>query len=339
MTRPKQVRSLQELADLAGVSLATASRALSDHPDANEKTKQRVRSLAKKYNYRVNERARDLRLKQSRCVSVVLTLDIRAEQRVFDPFFLEMLSAIAGSLAKHDYDLLLSHAPLQTIDELNESRVLRRSDGIIFVGQRKQHELLNHLADTGFPVVAWGSSLPDKTYCLVGSDDEQGGYLATRHLLGLGRRRIAFFGDPKFPEVAKRLVGYQRALVEYDLALEPGLSLPVPFELRDAEQTIRGSLEDLPRFDAAICCSDVMAMGAMAALGKAGLRVPEDIAIVGYDDIAPAEFSNPPLTTIRQDIQMAGQVLVDSVLNLINGVPVSDAILENELIVRQSCGA
>ena len=339
MNRPKQVRSLQELADLAGVSLATASRALSDHPDANEKTKLRVRSLAKQYNYRVNERARDLRLKRSRCVSVVLTLDIRAEQRIFDPFFLEMLSAIAGSLANHDYDLLLSHAPLQTIDELNESRVLRRSDGIIFVGQRKQHELLSHLADIGFPVVAWGSSLSDKSYCLVGVDDEQGGYLAARHLLSLGRRRVAFFGDPKFPEVVKRLSGFQRALSEFNLDFDPDLALAVPFELRDAEQKILESLGNIPDFDAVFCCSDVMAMGAIAALDQAELRVPEDVAIVGYDDIAPAELSNPPLTTIRQDIRMAGQALVDRVLDLIDGKPTSDSVLESELIIRESCGA
>ena len=250
-----------------------------------------------------------------------------------------MLSAIAGSLASHDYDLLLSHVPIETLDELNDSRVLRRSDGVIFVGQRKQHDLLNHLAENGFPVVAWGSRLPGQKYCLVGTDDEQGGYLAARHLLELGRRRIAFFGDAKYPEVSQRMSGFRKAFSEFGLTLDSNLTLEVPFEIRKAEQLVRDSLPRLRSIDGVVCASDVIAMGAMAALGKGGFRVPDDVAIVGYDDIAPSEFSNPPLTTVHQDIDAAGHALVASVLRLVSGEPTKDTTLKNELIVRQSCGA
>lgn len=341
MTRKTKtkVSSLQDLADLAGVSRATASRALSDSPLISDKTKKKLRALAEKYNYTVNQQARDFRLRRTSVISVVFMLDVKSEQHMSDPFFLEMLGGIADGLADHDYDLLLAHAPVPDILELRGSRVMRNSDGVIFVGQGEQHDALNVLATEGTPIVVWGAPVADKEYALVGGDNAAGGYAATRHLLDMGRRRVAFFGNIPNPETAARYAGYEKALSEYGIELDSELVADVPFDMRHASQVIGEILESGRDFDALICASDPMAMAAISTLSENGLSVPDDVAVVGYDDIALAAYCTPPLTTVRQNIRWAGRVLVESILGLVSGESVTDTTLTSELIVRQSCGA
>lgn len=337
--KPSKVTSLQDLADIAGVSRATASRALNDSPLISEKTKRKIRRLAEKHNYTLNRQARDFRLRRTSVVSVVFMLDVKSEQHMSDPFFLEMLGGIADALADHDYDLLLAHAPVPDVLKLREGRVIRYSDGVIFVGQGEQHEALNKLAAETTPVVAWGGHVEDKEYVLVGSDNEGGGYSATHHLLKLGRRRIAFFGNTRYPEIAARHRGYTKALAEYNVSVDPKLTIDVPADMGHAREVARDALGSSGHFEAVVCASDVMALAAISTFTEMGYSVPEDIAVVGYDDILLAAYSSPPLTTVRQNIRRGGQVLVESLLGLINGDAVSDTKLPSELIVRQSCGS
>lgn len=332
------IRNLQELADLAGVSRATASRALNDSPLISDKTKQRIRKLADRHGYKLNQRARDFRLQRTSVISVVFMLDVKSEQHMSDPFFLEMLGGIADSLADHDYDLLLAHAPVADVLELRDSRVFRYSDGAIFVGQGEQHEALNELASGPVPMVVWGAPVPDKNYVLVGGDNASGGYQATRHLLEAGRRCIAFFGDTGYPEMADRFGGYRRALAEYSLAVDPDVVFDVPTDMRHAREAAIQFADTISGFDAVFAASDVLALAAMSTFTELGLRVPDDVAVIGYDDIGLAAYSTPSLTTVRQNIRWAGRVLVESVLGLINGEEVTDTTLSSELVVRQSCG-
>ena len=208
----KTATTMQELADIAGVTRGTISRALSDSPRVNAKTKARIRKLAEKYNYRINQQARNFRLRRTGVISVVFMLDVKSEQHMSDPFFLEMLGGIADCLAEHDLDLFLAHAPVADVLELQDSRVFQNSDGVIFIGQGTQHEKLNIVAKSDTPIVVWGAPIPGHAYCQVGGDNVNGGYLATKHLLETGRRDIAFFGDIKLPEIALRFSGYQKAL-------------------------------------------------------------------------------------------------------------------------------
>ena len=256
-----------------------------------------------------------------------------------DPFFLDMLGAIADSLAEHDYDMLLAHAPIADIRDLEASRVMQQSDGMIFVGQGKQHAALNELAARHPHIMVWGFPVPDRTYKLVGSDNLAGGYAATRHLLSLGRRRIAFFGDTDNPENAARYQGYRDALQEFDVPVSPSLRHRVPFEMQRAQNVIADLVGSGLALDAVVCASDVIAMATISSLQQHGIRVSEDVAVVGYDDISLAAYTNPPLTTVRQNIGQAGRLLVEKTLALVNGGRVDDAILEAELIVRHSSGA
>lgn len=332
------IRNLQELADLAGVSRATASRALNDSPLISDKTKDRIRELADQHGYRLNQRARDFRLKRTSVISVVFMLDVKSEQHMSDPFFLEMLGGIADSLADHDYDLLLAHAPVADVLELRESRVFRHSDGAIFVGQGEQHEALNELASGPVPIVVWGAPVTDKRYVLVGGDNASGGYQATRHLLESGRRRILFFGNTGYPEIADRFGGYSQALAEYSIPVDPDLVVDVPADMRHAREVATGIVETLSDFDGVLAASDVLALAAISTFTDLGLRVPKDVAVIGYDDIGLAAYSTPALTTVRQNIRWAGRVLVESVLGLINDEDVTDTTLSSELVIRQSCG-
>lgn len=337
--KAKTPTTMQQLADIAGVTRSTVSRALNDSPRVNEKTKKRIRELAEEHNYRVNQRARNFRLQKTGVISVVFMLDIKSEQHMSDPFFLEMLGGIADCLAEHDLDLFLSHAPIANVLELQDSRVFQNSDGVIFIGQEKQHDALNAIADSDTPIVVWGAEMPNQSYCRVGGDNIAGGYIATKHLLELERRHIAFFGDINLPEIAQRFAGYKKALKEHGVKFDPQLQIEVPFEMERARDVIEELLGNHTKFDAAVCSSDVMALSAIATINESGMRVPADIAIVGYDDIGLARFSSPALTTVRQNIRWGGRVLVESLLSLLDGQPVADTTLASELIERQSSGA
>lgn len=336
---PGNRTTMQELADIAGVTRGTVSRALSDSPRVNEATKARIRQLAEQHNYKVNQQARNFRLRRTGVISVVFMLDVDSEQHMSDPFFLEMLGGIADCLAEHDLDLFLAHAPVYDVLDLQQSRVFQNSDGVIFIGQGTQHEKLNLIAKSAAPIVVWGAPMPDQAYCRVGGDNIAGGYLATTHLLEVGRQKIAFFGNVHLPEVALRFSGYKKALQEQGIQFNPDLQIDVPFEMQHARESINEFLANTTiHFDAAVCNSDVMALSVIATLNESGLEVPADVAVVGYDDIGLASYGNPSLTTIRQNIRQAGRVLVKSLLKIIDGQQANSTTLASELIVRQSSG-
>ncbi len=332
----KKVTNLQELADLAGVSRATASRALNDNPVISSKTRKKLQSLAAEHGYSINEKARDFRLKRTSVISVVFMLDVKSHQHMSDPFFLDMLGGIADALAEHNYDLLLAHAPIENVAELGSSRIMKQSDGTIFVGQGEQHDALNTLAGRDTHMVVWGYPVEDKHYVVVGGDNIGGGFKATRHLLETGRRKIAFFGNTNNPENAARHDGYIRALTEVGIEPDPQLKIDMPFEMNRAREVIIDLLESKVELDSVLCVSDVIALATLSTLQELGFRVPKDIAIVGYDDISLAAYSSPPLTTVRQNIRHAGRILVESLLGLIRGEDVPDAMLTSDLVIRKS---
>ena len=332
----KPVSSLQDLADLAGVSRATASRALNDNPVISAKTRSRIQGLAAEHGYSINRRARNFRLSRTNIVTVVFMLDLKSEQHMSDPFFLDMLGGLADALAEHDYDLLLVHAPMENPLEVRNRQLLEQSDGVIFVGQGEQHELLNTLALETEQLVVWGHPVEGKRYTLVGGDNRTGGMQATQHLLELGRRRIAFFGSTANPEIAARYEGYCEAHNALGLSADPRLRIGLPFDLGGARAAIETVMQGDLKLDAIFCASDVLAFATISALQQLNLRIPEDIAVVGYDDIALSAYGNPPITTVNQHIREAGKVLVETLLRKINGESAEDTIIGSELVVRRS---
>ncbi len=327
---------MADIARIAGVSKATVSRALNHSPLVNEETRARILALAAQFNYTINIGAQNLRRGQNRTVGVVVPFDSAARQHLTDPFFLSMLGALADALAARGLDMLLSRVAADQIDCAAQPFDTGRVIGIILIGQWRQHEQLNQLAARRVPIVVWGAQLPQQLYTTVGGDNVSGGMLATSHLIEHGRRRIAFFGDINIPEVAQRYRGYCNALTAAGLPVDPQLRVSVPFVPDGGTEAVREMARRSVLYDAIFACSDLLAMTAINALRELGREVPRDLGVVGYDDIVLAHYYHPPLTTIRQPIRAAGEALVASLLELIDGRAAASSQLPTELIVRST---
>lgn len=186
--------------------------------------------------------------------------------------------------------------------------------------------------------MTWGAEIPDTTYCSVGSDNILGGQRAASHLIRLGRRELLFLGDTEAPEADQRHRGFRKAHIDAGLVLKPDLFAPAHFDISSAEAVTQSVISRGIQFDGIIAASDLIAIGAIRALVQAGLRVPDDIPVVGYDNIPASRLVTPPLTTIDQDAVLAGRVLVSKLLDTQGGQPSSERV-QTSLIVRDSCGA
>lgn len=325
---------MADIARLAGVSTSTVSRALNQSSLVNVETRTRITELARSLNYSINIGAQNLRLGQNRTVAVVVPYDSQTQQHLSDPFFLSMLGSLADALTEQGLDMLLSRIDAEHLDTAAQFYDAGRAIGIILIGQWRHHDQLNELASRRVPIVVWGAQLPQQLYCTVGSNNLLGGFLATEHLLALGRRKIVFFGDTILPEVAQRFEGYRKALAQNNVEFDPALCVPVTFIAESAKDAVHDLCRRNVTFDAIFACSDLLAMMAINTLREHNLHVPQDVAVVGYDDVELARYFHPPLTTIGQPIQSAGHALVDSLLSQINGDRVKPQFLPTQLIVR-----
>jgi DNA-binding LacI/PurR family transcriptional regulator len=346
MSRPSQAKGsgksgerrlqMQDIARLAGVSTATVSRALNQSELVNDATRIRIEELARSLKYRVNVGARNLRLQRNRTVAVVVPYDAMTRQHISDPFFVSMLGSLADALTDRGYDMLLSRVDAERLDLAADLEASGRALGVILIGQWRHHDQLNELAARHVPIVVWGAKLAQQIYCTIGSDNTAGGALATEHLLHCGRRRIAFFGDPELPEVGQRYEGYKLALARHRVDLDPGLVFPTAFAEDSARSAVEALLAQRTDFDAIFACSDLLAIRSIGTLREHDLRVPGDVAVVGYDDIQLAQYVHPSLTTIRQPIDKGAQALVEALLSLVEGEHPEPQVLPTELIVRES---
>jgi DNA-binding LacI/PurR family transcriptional regulator len=327
---------MADVAKAAGVSASTVSRALSSSPLVNEQTRERIKALAAQLNYSINVGAQNLRLRQNRTIALILPFDFRTAQSASDPFFLSLLGSVVDALTARGYEMLLSRIDAEQLDRVSQLVQTGRAAGVIVVGQWHQHHLLNQMGTDGVPMVVWGARMPEQSYCTVGSDNVAGGLLATEHLLGLGRKRIVFLGDTELPEVAQRFSGYRSAIEKAQLAFDPALSVPTPFISDSGKNAIDLLLRRQIDFDAVFACSDLLAMTAIQALQARGLKVPTDVAVVGYDDVALSSYFHPSISTIAQGMDQAGEVLVTTLLERLAGGKPQARFVDTRLVVRQS---
>ncbi|MDQ5896364.1 MAG: hypothetical protein QG612_450 [Pseudomonadota bacterium] len=333
--RPGRLQ-MADLARIAGVSVATVSRALNGSTEVSAATRQRITELARSLNYTINVSAKNLRLRHNRTVAVVIPYDRQTRLHVSDPFFLSMLGSLADALTDRGHDMLVSRIDADQLETASQSYDSGTALGIIMIGQWHSHEQLNRLADQGVPLVVWGAQLPQQRYCSVGGDNLGGGRLATRHLLGRGCRRFVFLGDPTTPESEQRLRGHRQELAEAGLPPEATRVLPVGFDADRARAQMHALLESGAPIDAVFACSDMLATAVVPVLRLHGREVPRDVAVVGYDDIAWASHADPPLTTVRQPVARAGVEMVDALFERVAGRAAPSRTLPVELVVRQS---
>lgn len=330
-TRPNNI---QDLARLAGVSASTISRALAGTGNLSAATRERIRALASEHDFRPSNMARSLRTGRTGTVGVVVPLGHEKSQHISDPFFMTLLGYIADRIADRGYDLLLSKVVPHDPEWLSRQVDTGRVDGMIIIGQSNQSDVINSVARYYDPLVVWGAALPDQIYCSVGSDNRLGGQIATEHLLSLGCRKLAFFGDPSLPEVEQRLNGFRDALRGVDGAV--GATLPVHFSPEQALEDIAGFLDLADKLDGIFATSDTIAMTALQALLDRRRAVPQDVKVIGFDDLDLARRTVPALSSVRQDLEAGAEALVDLLFRKIAGEAVESVLLQPQLVVRGS---
>ncbi|MEW6044934.1 MAG: LacI family DNA-binding transcriptional regulator [Bacillota bacterium] len=333
--------TIKELARALDLSITTVSRALNGYGDVSEQTRQRVLEAARRLGYQPNPLGQRLRKGRTEAVGLV----IPAPPGEFaDPFFLELAAGLGEGLSQHGLDLLVT-ACAPGPEELRCYRRLvegRRVDAVVLARTRRQDERILYLAERGVPFVAHGrSSDVQHPFPYVDVDGTHGFYVAARHLLALGHRRIGIINAPQELNFSHhRFEGYRKALIEAGLPQEERL-------LVQGDLTEEGGYRAMHRLlgapdppTAVLCANDLMAIGAMHLLREQGLRAGRDISVIGYDDIPMARFTDPPLTTLRQPIRQAGRRLVKMLVSYMSGVAAEklQEVWLPELVLRGSAG-
>jgi DNA-binding LacI/PurR family transcriptional regulator len=335
----KTVKTIADIAQICGVSKSTVSRALSDSPLISSETKKRIRNIAKQYNFHINIPARRLSLQRSRTIAFVVhahqTMNIFSLE---DLFFLEIIGAITSTLSFNHYDLLVANIDPHDPDWPHQYLDTGRVDGFILLTSTRKPFHIKTLVEMKAPFIVWNKiRLPDDSYCSVNSDNFNGGKLATEHLVQTGRRTIGFIGGPVDEyEVQLRYDGYAEVLQENGLVLDPKQVAYGDWSTESGAQKMQQLLENNPGLDAVFANSDLMAVGAINTLRAQGRRVPQDIALVGYDDLSIARATNPPLTTISQNIPMVGKLLAQNLIQNIETGQVINVTLPVKLVIRES---
>ena len=334
----RKTTRLEDLARMAGVSIATASRALNDSPAVNDRTKQAIWKLAREHDYPFRRYMPAGPIGAQGTIALVTPRPQGREGRLSDPFFLELLAGVGEAARERGCDLVMSHVSPANLDDLSAAMTTSRADGVIFLGQSSLHGAFNSIAETESRFVVWGAELPDQKYCSIGSDNINGGRRATAHLARLGRKRIVFLGDLDPPEAMQRQRGYAEAMESAGLGLDPDLIVPAHFEVESAEASVDSLLRRGLPFDGIVAASDLIALGAVRALLHAGLDVPSDVSVIGFDNVPFSRYSRPALSTIAQDTMKAGRLMVSKLLDNTGDRAGRSERIPTDLIVRETCG-
>ncbi|HEX2990952.1 MAG TPA: LacI family DNA-binding transcriptional regulator [Anaerolineales bacterium] len=326
--------TIREVAESAGVSYATVSHVINNTRLVSPETRERVLAAMDALNYRPNALARSLRQGKTNTIGLVLPDSA-------NPFFAEISRSIEDEAFKKGYSVFLCNTELDTQRELFYVDVLSKKqvDGIIFVAAGDQADSLDYLIQRRMPLVMIDREVPNVEADAVLTDNQLGGYLATRHLLDLSHRRIACIAGPSsITPSSERIIGYRKALEEAGISYDEKLILRGDYHAQSGMDITHIILGMDPRPTAIFALNDLMALGALRAAAEAGCSVPEDLAVVGYDDLEISRFTNPPLTTIAQPKKEVGTRAVNLLVERMSekSQPPVRLVLPPELIIRRS---
>jgi LacI family transcriptional regulator len=332
---PSAKVTLDQVAHLAGVSSSTVSRYLSGaHPVAQERAAA-IEGAIRSLNYRPNLVARGLATGRTMTVGVLT-------QEIVSTFFNEAMRGVEDGLAGHHYDAVYASGHWQPEVELQRfnSLVGRGVEGVILIHPGIDDAVLERHAQT-VPMVVVGRKVAGSRVCALGLDHHEGAKQAMQHLLELGHRRIAFIGGPPGRgDADDRLQAYTQMLAAAGVPFDARLVAPGNYVESGGLAAMNMLLDRGLPFTAVFAANDDSAYGAMLALYRRGLRVPDDVSIVGFDDVGHSAFSLPPLTTVRQPLRELGREAANAIVALIGGRnPPHGAMVRQELIVRESTRA
>jgi LacI family transcriptional regulator len=332
--------TLEDIARKAGVSRSTVSRVINDHPSVREDVRKRVMTVIQTTGYHPNAAARTLASQRSNMLGLVLPRSVTSF--FADPYFPRLTQGIAQGCNQYDLTLGLFLVSTKKDEEKIFPRILRNGylDGILLQSGQVGELLIDRLIDSEIPLVVIGRPPISKSVSYIDVDNVSAAFGAVSHLIRLGYQRIGMIAGPQNTTVGiDRTVGYRKAMEERGREVIPTLIAAGDFTEPGGYYAMRQLLPSAP--DAIFAASDTMAIGAMRAIREAGLRIPDEIALVGFDDLPIATIPTPQLTTVRQPIDQFGFQAVEILIDLIeNGVnPPRRVIMDTELIIRDSCGA
>lgn len=336
MSRPPRTRpTLEEVAARAGVGRGTASRVINGGEKVSERARLAVEEAIAELGYVPNAAARALVTRRTDAVALVIA---ESEERVFgEPFFAGIIRGIGSALAEADRQLILLLAQAsERRGALDDYLTRQHVDGVLLLSLHDDDELPDRIRAHGVPVVV-GGRRDDADSDFVDVDNVQGAQLAVAHLAGLGRRRIATIAGPADMVAGRsRFEGYVAGLVAADLAVDDRLVVRGDFGQASGEDSMRALLARDVEVDAVFCANDLMAAGALRALADAGRKVPEDVAVVGFEDAPIARSTRPPLTTVHQSPEQMGREMVAMLLDTTRtpGAAHPGRMLPTHLVVR-----
>lgn len=332
--------TLEEVAKLAGVSRATVSRVVNKPNSVSPELRARVQKVIEETGYQPNMAARTLASRRSNIIGLLIP---SVTQFVFaDPYYPALIEGISRACNLNDYTLALFL--LHSADE--QDKIYQRAlgigllDGLIVTADKIVDPLIPEIIARQIPAVYVGRPPDASRTSFVDVDNVAGAYLATSHLLRLGYQRIATISGPQNSTVGlDRREGYLKALRERGRDIDPCLMAEGDFSRDSGYTAMRQLLSQRP--DAVFVATDTMAIGAIQAIQEAGLEIPGDVALIGFDDLPLAAQSDPPLTTIRQPVRYTGILAVQILIELLETAlqPPRHVILPTELVIRATCGA
>jgi len=331
--------TLHDIAEAAGVSFNTVSRALNDKPDISAKTRQHVLETASRLDYHPNRLARGLRQRRTSTIGVVVA-------DLANTFFAEVVEGIERVATDKGYSIILANSEERGDRELAAVRTLveHQVDGVLIAPTQHQRSALEYLSHRGVPYCLLARFFDGFTEDAVVNDDQAGARMAVAYLLAGGHRRILFINGPSRVSSARwRLAGYHQAHAEAGLQIDEGLIVETEARMEDGLAAVRRSLDEKPGFSAVFCFSDYLSFGAIQALRAADLSIPGDVAVMGYDDVALAAAFNPALTTVRIAKMLLGRIAGEKLISRLEGVePAGETTADKvttltpELVIRSS---
>ena len=331
--RAAKVRTLADLAKIAGVSPGTVSRALAGNSLVNSKTREKIEAIAREHGFRPNQMASKLRRQKTGVIGVAIPLGHDVRQQISDTFFMTLLGHLADELTEKGYDLMLRRViPAQDEDWLDQFIGSGMVDGVIVIGQSDQFERIEEVADGYLPMVVWGNHQEGQRHCVVGTDNRLGGKLAAQRLIASGAKNLAFLGDTQPIEFAARFAGAKEVAEKMGVTIR---ALPTHLSPERTGEEIAEHLREIGgKVDGIFAATDTIAVACLKELREGCVKVPSQLKIVGFDDLPISSQTEPPLTTVRQDISAGAKGLVDLLLRRLAGDDTESLVLPPHLVVR-----
>ena len=325
--------TISKIAELADVSKTTVSRVLNKKPDVSAKTRERIEEIIRQYNFSPNAFASAILKKKSDTIALVIPYE--ETYIMFNPYYSDVIRGVSNEIKKHGYYLMLIYTSTQ--DYLAAIRQ-KRIDGLIMLSPgTSHHDMIENILEHDIPFVSSSKLEGFDGVPSIVADDFNGAIYAVEHLVSLGHKRVGFINGPEILSSSKeRLRGYKHVLkkagIEYDASIVTNGDTSIESGYNIAKRYL-----DSPGLSAIFTGSDLMAIGAISAINEAGLSVPENISLVGFDDMLFSSYLNPPLTTVRQHAFEKGRLAARTLVGIIKGEPVEHKItMPVELIIRKS---